>query len=206
MPCSFPGDLSDESDTAPHWCSARSRSLFRLPKACPLIDIIASGPHHQPAIEALLDERFGPARRNRTAYRLREHAGVLADFSVVAVDGDSVVGSLQCWPIRLKSVSGSRLPMILLGPVAVAAQREGQGIGSLMMRASLAAIDAANSPPVLLIGDAPYYGRFGFAAAATRHWELPGPVDHHRLLLRGPTTGLPRIAWVEPASRTAKVA
>ena len=171
-----------------------------------MIDIVAPGLHHQPAIEALLDERFGPARRNRTAYRLREHAEMLADFCFIAVDEDVVVGSLQCWPIRLKSVSGSRIAVILLGPVAVAAQREGEGIGSAMMRASLAAIDAANSPPVLLIGDAPYYGRFGFAASATRHWELPGPVDHHRLLLRGPATGLPRIAWVQAASRAAKVA
>lgn len=131
---------------------------------------------------------------------------MLAPFSVVAVEGDTLVGSLQCWPIRLRSVGGSRLPMILLGPVAVSAAHEGLGIGSAMMRASLAAIDAANSPPVLLIGDAPYYGRFGFTASATRHWQLPGPVDHDRLLLRGPMTGLPRIAWVEPAATTAKVA
>ena len=175
-----------------------------------MIDIVPLGPQHQAAVESLLDERFGPARQNRTAYRLRERAEVLGDFSFAAMDGDQLVGSLQCWPIRLKSVGGSRLPLILLGPVAVAAAREGQSIGSALMRASLAALDAAESPPVLLIGDAPYYGRFGFSAAATRHWELPGPIDHDRLLLRGPTTGLPRIAWVQAGSvnpsRAAKVA
>ena len=165
-----------------------------------MITILPLAPGHQPAIDSLLDDRFGPARRNRTAYRLRDRAEVLGDFSFVAMDGDLLVGSLQCWPIRLKSVGGARQPMILLGPVAVAAAREGQGIASTLMRASLAALDAAVSPPVLLIGDAPFYGRFGFSAAATRHWELPGPVDHDRLLLRGPTTGLPRIAWVEAAS------
>jgi predicted N-acetyltransferase YhbS len=180
-----------------------------------VITILPLAPAHQPAIDSLLDDRFGPARHKRTAYRLRDRADVLGDFSFVAVDGamdgDTLVGSLQCWPIRLKSVGGARLPMILLGPVAVAAAREGQGIASALMRTSLAALDAADSPPVLLIGDAPFYGRFGFSAAATRHWELPGPVDHDRLLLRGPTTGLPRIAWVEAATsgnppRTAKVA
>lgn len=179
-----------------------------------MITILPLAPGHQPVIDSLLDDRFGPARRNRTAYRLRDRAEVLGDFSFVAVDGamdgNTLVGSLQCWPIRLKSVGGARQPMILLGPVAVAAAREGQGIASALMRTSLAALDAADSPPVLLIGDAPFYGRFGFSAAATRHWELPGPVDHDRLLLRGPTTGLPRIAWVEAASgnppRTAKVA
>ena len=167
-----------------------------------MITLFPLGPQHQFAIDSLLDDRFGPARQNRTAYRLRERAEMLGDFSFVAVDGDELVGSLQCWPIRLKSVGGAKLPLILLGPVAVAGAREGLGLGSALMRASLAAIDAAESPPVLLIGDAPYYGRFGFSAAATRHWELPGPVDHNRLLLRGPTTGLPRIGWVEPASGT----
>lgn len=176
-----------------------------------MINIVPLVPAHQSAIDSLLDDRFGPARHKRTAYRLRDGAAVFGDCSFVAMDGDQLVGSLQCWPIRLKSVGGAKMPMILLGPVAVAASREGQGIASALMRASLAALDAADSPPVLLIGDAPFYGRFGFSAAATRHWELPGPVDHDRLLLRGPTTGLPRIAWVEAAgsvnpSRPAKVA
>lgn len=176
-----------------------------------MITCLPLAPEYQSAIDPLLDDRFGPARRNRTAYRLRDRADVLGDFSFVAMDSDTLVGSLQCWPIRLKSVGGARLPMILLGPVAVAAAREGEGIATALMRTSLAALDAADSPPVLLIGDAPFYGRFGFSAAATRHWELPGPVDHDRLLLRGPTTGLPRIAWVEAAASgnppsTAKVA
>lgn len=175
-----------------------------------MITIVPLVQQHQPLIDSLLDDRFGPARHNRTAYRLREGATPLPAYSFVAMDGDTLVGSLTCWPIQLRSVGGARLPMILLGPVAVARDREGQGIASSLMRASLAELDADDSPPVLLIGDAPFYGRFGFSAAATRHWELPGPVDHDRLLLRGPTTGLPRIAWVEAASvnpsRAAKVA
>ncbi|WP_164157756.1 GNAT family N-acetyltransferase [Sandarakinorhabdus rubra] len=171
-----------------------------------MIDIIPLQPGHGPAIDALLDQRFGPARHNRTAYRLRDGAALLPAFSRVAMDGATLVGSLQCWPIRLKSVAGARLPLILLGPVAVAADREGEGIATRLMRDSLAALDAADSPPVLLIGDAPFYGRFGFSAAATRQWQLPGPVDHNRLLLRGPMTGLPRIAWVEADAGAVKVA
>jgi predicted N-acetyltransferase YhbS len=168
-----------------------------------VITLLPLVPAHQPAIDSLLDDRFGPARRNRTAYRLREGATPLPGYSLVAMDGDMLVGSLQCWPIRLKSVGGARLPLVLLGPVAVAANREGQGIATALMRTSLGVLDADDSPPVLLIGDAPFYGRFGFSAAATRHWELPGPVDHARLLLRGPTTGLPRIGWVEAAPADA---
>lgn len=179
-----------------------------------MIDIQPLAAAHSSAIETLLDDRFGPARHNRTAYRLREGAGLLLPFSFVALEGTRLVGSVQCWPIRLRSVAGAVRPLVLLGPVAVAADRESQGIGSALMRASLAGLDAAASAPVLLIGDAPYYGRFGFAAAATRQWKLPGPVDRDRLLLRVSTTGpavrLPRIAWVEAASDTmagaAKVA
>lgn len=171
-----------------------------------MINVLPQQPGHLPAIELLLDQRFGPARHHRTAYRLRDGTAPLPGFSFVAMDGDWLIGSLQCWPLSLRSVAGARMPMILLGPVAVAADREGEGIGSILMRASLAALDAADSPPVLLIGDAPFYGRFGFTAAATRQWQLPGPVDHVRLLLRGPATGLPRIAWVEPDNSAAKVA
>ncbi len=171
-----------------------------------MIDILPLAPEHHAAIELLLDQRFGPARRNRTAYRLRDGADVLGCFSVVAMAGNELVGSLQCWPIQLRGADGRDRPLILLGPVAVDAGHEGRGIASAMMRASLAAIDAAGAPPVLLIGDAPFYGRFGFDAAATGHWQLPGPVDHARLLLRGKSAGLPRSGWVQADTRTAKVA
>lgn len=171
-----------------------------------MIDILPLGPEHLAAIETLLDQRFGPARRNRTAYRLRDGTDLLPQFSFVATDGDALVGSVQCWPIQMRAANGRIRPLILLGPVAVAASHEGQGIASALMRASLAAIDAAGAPPVLLIGDAPFYGRFGFTADATREWHLPGPVDQARLLLRGATMGLPRLAWVEAETRDVKVA
>lgn len=155
-----------------------------------------------PAIESLLDSRFGPARHNRTAYRLRD--GVAPDEALcfVARDGERLVGSVQCWPIAITGLGGD-LPLTLLGPVAVVADREGEGIASQLMQAALAAADALGRPPMLLIGDAPFYSRFGFSAAATGGWLLPGPVDRRRLLLRGPATGLPRLGWVGPARRRA---
>lgn len=171
-----------------------------------MIQIVPLGLCHQPAVEALLDQRFGPARHNRTAYRLRDGATAIAAFSFAALDNDALVGSVQCWPIRLRSLAGTAQPLVLLGPVAVDAAREGEGIASALMQASLAAIDAAEAPPVLLIGDAPFYGRFGFSAGATRLWRLPGPVDQDRLLLRGPSTGLPRIASVEAAAAACDAA
>ncbi len=164
-----------------------------------MIHIAAAQVADLPEIDSLLDARFGPARRNRTAYRLRDGAAPDAALSFVARDGAALIGSVQCWPITLRGAAGSVQPLVLLGPVAVAAAREGQGLASALMRAALAAADALARPPVLLIGDAPFYGRFGFSADATAQWQLPGPVDRARLLLRGSAAGLPRLGWVEPA-------
>ena len=185
----------------------RCRSLSScLQKAFSLIELLSLRAKHLPAIEILLDQRFGPARRNRTAYRLRDGVDYLAGSSMVAMAGDNLVGSVQCWPVRVRGANFIINPLILLGPVVVAAGHEGRGIATALMCASLAAIDADGGLPVLLIGDVPFYGRFGFAAHATQGWQLPGPVDHARLLLRGAADTLPRTAWVEAAAPTVKVA
>lgn len=171
-----------------------------------MIQIFPATPADLPEIDALLDAGFGPARRNRTAYRLRDNVTPLPALSFVARDGDLLVGSLQCWPLQVRAVSGTILPLILLGPVVTATDWQGQGIASRLMNAALAAADAANAPPLLLIGDAPFYGRFGFSATATAGWQLPGPVDHARLLLRGNAAALPAIGWVEPGDAVRRAA
>ena len=152
-----------------------------------------------PEIEILLDARFGPARHKRTAYRLRAGVAPIGGLSFVARDdAGRLAGSLQCWPIQFRAPTGRLAPLTLLGPVAVAADCEGQGIASALMTAALDAADATGTPPLLLIGDAPFYGRFGFSAARSGGWRLPGPVDPARLLLRG-GDGLPLTGFVEAA-------
>jgi predicted N-acetyltransferase YhbS len=171
-----------------------------------LIQIFPATPADLPEIDALLDAGFGPARRNRTAYRLRDNVAPLPALSFVARDGDTLVGSLQCWPLQLRGLSGAVLPLVLLGPVVTAADRQGQGIASMMMNAALSAADNAGAPPLLLIGDEPFYGRFGFSAAATAGWRLPGPFDPARLLLRGDAAALPAIGWVEARGTVRRAA
>lgn len=158
-----------------------------------------------PEIELLLDAGFGPARHNRTAYRLRDGAVADPALSFIARDGEALVGSIQCWPIQLRGIDGRRLPIVLLGPVVTAAARRGEGIASRLIDAALAAIDA-NPLPVLLIGDAAFYGRFGFSSAATGGWRLPGPVDQARLLLRWSGATLPASGWVEAEDRVRRAA
>ncbi|OYU14956.1 MAG: GNAT family N-acetyltransferase [Alphaproteobacteria bacterium PA4] len=171
-----------------------------------MIEILAFSPADTPDLETLLDAAFGPARRNRTAYRLRDGVACDPALSFVARDAGRLVGSLQCWPLQIRGLSGAIAPLTLLGPVVTAADRQGEGIASRLMTTALAAIDALAAPPVLLIGDAPFYGRFGFTADATADWLLPGPVDRARLLLRGPATALPRVGWVEPAAPRRRAA
>lgn len=156
-------------------------------------------------IEALLDLGFGPARHNRTAYRLREGTTPDAGLSFVARDGDRLVGSVQCWPIRLSGAAVA-LPLTLLGPLVVAGDRQGEGIASRLVRTALAAADALGAPPVLLIGDLGFYARFGFANAATGGWQLPGPFARERLLLRGDSRGLPSQGRVAAATQGRRAA
>lgn len=134
-------------------------------------------------IEHLLDHAFGTDRHGRTAYRLRENAAPLPGISLVAREGGHLVGSIQYWPIEL-AARGSVHAVTLLGPVAAHPDRQGEGIGTALLHASLALADAWGHHAIVLIGDAGYYRRFGFTAAATGGWSVPGPVERNRLLAR----------------------
>jgi predicted N-acetyltransferase YhbS len=140
-------------------------------------------------VEGLLDRAFGPGRHARTAYRVRTGTEALADLSFAALDHDgALLGSIQCWPVALACDAGNRVAMVMVGPVAVEPAVQQGGIGRMLMRHMLDAADRAPEPlPLMLIGDPEYYGRFfGFDAAKTGEWRLPGPFEAHRLLARGP--------------------
>lgn len=142
------------------------------------------------AVEALLDAAFGADRHKRTAYRIREGTSAIPALSFAAFDDGRLVGTLQSWPVFVGDA-----PVTLVGPVAVAPDAQRGGIGRMLMTAL---VNAAPDTPMVMIGDPEYYGRFfGFAADATGGWDVPGPVERHRLLARN-TDGLPRTAMVGP--------
>lgn len=145
------------------------------------------------AVECLLDAAFGSDRRGRTAYLLRQGMPVIDHLSFAIVDDGAAVGSIQCWPVSI-----SDLPLILVGPVAVSPERQNQGLGHRLMHAMLTAATKID-PPMVMIGDPEYYGRFGFRADGTGGWTLPGPWEPHRLLLRNPRgVDLPRTGIIGP--------
>jgi predicted N-acetyltransferase YhbS len=135
------------------------------------------------AVEALLDAAFGADRRGRTAYRLREGAVAIPELSFAAWDGARLVGTLQCWPVALRTTDGSET-LVMVGPVAVVPALQTQGIGKAMMLAMIDAAEAADADALMMIGDPEYYERFGFTAAPATGWRIDGPYEQRRLLAR----------------------
>lgn len=147
--------------------------------------------HVEPAlIEQLLDRAFEPGRFARTAYRIREGTHWLEGLSFAALDADEMlVGTIQTWPVALTDRAGRALPLLMVGPVAVVPEAQGQGYGKALMLAVLDAVERTEPRaailPQVMIGDPEYYGRFfGFSASHTGGWQCPGPNDPARLLLR----------------------
>ncbi len=129
------------------------------------------------AREALLDQAFGDTRARKTSQRLRDGRLPAEGLSLIAADGKRVVGTARLWNV---ACGGQKA--LLLGPVAVAADCRNRGIGAALVRRALRDARRLGHGAVILIGDAPYYSRFGFLAAKAAGLKLPGPFERHRLL------------------------
>jgi predicted N-acetyltransferase YhbS len=125
--------------------------------------------------EALLDLAYGPARFTKASERLRE--GRLPELALVT-EGRRIVGTVRLWQVS----AGPNRTALLLGPLAVAPDRRKRGIGSTLVHHALREAARRRHGAVLLVGDAPYYARFGFSSEKTGALWLPGPYERHRLL------------------------
>lgn len=109
-------------------------------------------------VEALYDLCFAPGREALSSYRLRDGVAKVADLALLARDTDGILaGAIRYWPVQ---VGGTEA--LLLGPVAVHPTRQGEGLGGFLIRESLAVAKSLSWQRVILVGDAPYYSRFGF--------------------------------------------
>jgi predicted N-acetyltransferase YhbS len=129
------------------------------------------------AREALLDACFGDNRHARTCQRLRDGRAPAEGLALSAVRQGRLVGSVRLW-----HVSAGGIPALMLGPLAVEASSRQLGVGAALMDHALAAAKARGHRVVILLGDAPYYARFGFSAAKTGELTLPGTFERDRLL------------------------
>jgi predicted N-acetyltransferase YhbS len=130
------------------------------------------------ARERLLDTCFGEARFTKTCERLREGRLPAEGLALAAVEDGRLVGTVRLWHVS----AGPGRPALMLGPIAVAPGLQGAGLGGRLMREALARAADLGHRAVILVGDAPYYARFGFSAAATGALWLPGPFERERFL------------------------
>lgn len=127
-----------------------------------MIEITPENPSDATAIEILLDQAFGAGRLAKSSYSYRKRISRLWSLCLVAREAGEIVGTIRYWPI---GIGPAGTPALLLGPVAVRADHRSSGVGGLLMRTSLARATAAGHRLVVLVGDEPYYGRFGFRPA-----------------------------------------
>jgi predicted N-acetyltransferase YhbS len=130
------------------------------------------------AREQLLDASYGPARFTKPSERLREGRLPADALSFVAVERGRLVGTVRLWHVSL----GRNRPALLLGPLAVHPDCRKRGIGSALMQRAIRDAARLGHRAVLLVGDASYYGRFGFSAEKTGALRLPGFCDSRRVL------------------------
>jgi predicted N-acetyltransferase YhbS len=144
-----------------------------------MITIRTELPQDAGAREALLDAAYGPARFLKTSERLRKGRQPAPGLSFVAVENGRLVGTVRLWDVSV----GADKKGLLLGPLAVAQEQRNCGIGSALVRHAIAeAARRGGHTAVLLVGDAPYYVRFGFSAEKTGSLHMPGPYEPERLL------------------------
>jgi predicted N-acetyltransferase YhbS len=173
------------------------------------------------AVERLYDDVFGPARFHKASYLFREGVAPVRELSWIALEGDRpgndrLVGAIRYWPILVGETGHSAL---LLGPLAIAQDRAGKGIGRALMFKTLDLAAQLGHDLVLLVGDVDYYKRFGFVPATPHGFVMPGESRPDRLQVaplkdnvlgriagevRHLHTGLPAIAVAKAVRRAPR--
>ena len=127
-------------------------------------------------VEALYDLCFSPGRTALSSYRLRDGVPTVAALCLILRDTDNTLAAaIRYWPVEVADHDA-----LLLGPVAVHPTRQGEGLGGLLINESLSEGRRLGWERVLLVGDAPYYRRFGFARLDGV--EMPPPTNPERIL------------------------
>lgn len=127
-------------------------------------------------VEALYDLCFAPGRSALSSYRLREGVDPIAALCQTARDADGILaGAVRNWPVQIEDHAA-----VLLGPIAVHPTRQGEGVGSLLMQNCLSTAAEIGWTRLMLVGDAPYYQRYGFAKLAGVN--MPPPMNPDRVL------------------------
>lgn len=159
-----------------------------------MFDLTAETPNDWWEVEALYDLCFAPGREALSSYRLRDGVAPVGPLCLCARDGAGILaGAIRFWPVQ---VSGKAA--LLLGPIAVHPTHQGEGLGALLIQDGLERAAALGWKRVILVGDAPYYGRFGFARL--NGVKMPPPTNPERVL----GVALVPDAWAGVQGRVAR--
>mgnify|MGYP001799338694 FL=1 len=127
-------------------------------------------------VEALYDLCFAPGRSALSSYRLREGVDPIGALCLTARDSDGILaGAVRNWPVRIEGAL-----VVLLGPIAVHPTRQGEGLAALLMGQCIETARSAGWQRMMLVGDAPYYRRFGFEKLSGV--DMPPPTNPDRVL------------------------
>ncbi len=148
------------------------------------LEIVPERAEHAREVDALVDRAFGPGRYAKVSERMREGNRMLADLSFVAMAAGQVVGAIRQWPVLVGGTRG-----LFLGPIAVEAAWRKHRIGGDLIQRAVAAGAAAGEPFVLLVGDLPLFGPYGFEAVPRGRAILPHATAPERILWRELKTG-----------------
>lgn len=157
---------------------------FFAPKNVSAFRIDAENPSDVVARENLLDRMMGANRKKKSSESIRRNRVPAEGLALVARDQEGhVIGTVRLWHVDAGiTPDGNAVPALLLGPLAVDADHEGKGIGGALMRAAILEAKKRGHGAILLVGDAPYYERFGFSSARTVTLMMPGPFARERFL------------------------
>ncbi len=148
-----------------------------------MLHLSVETPDDTQEVEYLYDLAFAPGRQALSSYRLRDGVPPVAKLCLVArSDEGALAGAIRYWPVSIGEAKA-----LLLGPVAVHPTRQGEGVGGELIEASIVRAEALGWQRVLLVGDAPYYERFGFTRV--EGVEMPPPTNPARVLGRALVAG-----------------
>lgn len=143
-----------------------------------MLEVILERPEDAKPIETLLDHVFGIGRFSKASYRFRRNIEPVKDLSWVAIEDEKLAGTIRYWPVL---VGPEKHKALLLGPLGVVPERSGQGIGRALVYRSIERAIELGHDLVFLVGDPPYYQRFGFQEASKLGFVMPGEGQPHRL-------------------------
>ena len=131
-----------------------------------------------PRIKSLHDRAFGPGRYVRAAHRVREGMPEISEICLIAERDGQLIAAIRFTPITV----GGTPDALMLGPLAVEPAFAGLGVGRHLVAVSIERARARGYRLIILVGDEPYYGKFGFQPVPVGQISMPGPINTARLL------------------------